>query len=1208
MLPGVAQAAPPTPAPNALPTNGQVVAGSAAIAQTQTANSATMNVNQHSQRAVINWDSFNVGKNATVNFNQPNANSVVLNRVTGASQSMIDGAVRANGQVVFVNPNGVTFGRGAEVNAAAVVASTLNIANQEFMNGMMNFKDDGSGVGSKAGKIINKGTIQTNQTDPTSSEGGFIALLAPEVRNNGYLLAQKDGAIALASGSQITLRIQGQSLLAIKVDQGVYNGLVSNKHVIEAPGGLVVMAAGAANQLMASVIKNTGVISASSAINNGGVIELVAAKITQAGTVSSNSQVSNGGQINLVGNDITLAANSATTATGATGGGQVNIGLASTQITGGTQVNRQNNQLSTDTNAAIIKDLADQAAISKQLAKTVTIEQNATIDTSATQQGNGGPIGIWSELKTTVAGILKSVGGLLAGNGGFIETSSSGYVSLAPSASINTSATNGRVGSWLLDPVDLFINAATANIISNALSNGNVTIAVNAYTTSCSLGICILNGSGAMTIDSGAHILKAGTNYTTLTLSAAGNFLLNGSITGQNLDVVINSSIAYLGVGSSIDASKVTIQAQTIISYGRIQTSNYLFGGAGTLGNAIELLAQSIFISGALRLNVSSPLVPATIPTPVDLNSLAGNLGVNRIYYSTAANDPSILIVSEASQAASNVIKLTGIQLTAGSYTVVGLEGTSEVLANGSTGGSIYLSATDIYTRSGSFLQANGTVGAGGLIDMVADNITLAGNVTAGGVGSGNGGAISLIANTGTIDLRGGILGANSVVGTGGTIYAEVSGISTIFADNALSAGMPSSSFDLSNVLFIRERTNSAASGSLSLGYQILNASGTEVTLGTGSYANLSIAGTPSYSSNGSTITNTIGVGSYSNLKVKGLTLSGADSGQFLLVSIPVQLNVTSPLPAASATTITTATNIAPSPPPPPPPPPPPAAAFTSPLALPSSAKPETSSLLAPMVAPPPPPASTSAGGSATGGDAGSAPKNVKPQPLVVLSDGSIQLTPTAAPAPPPPATGVVSSNTAANKPVPPPAAAKPPPANRSTSGKDGANNNSNEAKRSGSVKDGVDKADSKDRSGKAAIAPSKYVSKYAKGFKEGDKPAPKDASNKVAAGTKASPPREGKYANRINAMNNNPAAFAAMRQNPFAGNISPFPPGPVLQPAPIPVVLRGGDSLVQSYDDVPSIRNSGVVNVARSRNSENYHQSLESVNLMSTLNLFIIR
>ena len=106
------------------------------------------------------------------------------------------------------------------------------------------------------------------------------------------------------------------------------------------------------------------------------------------------------------------------------------------------------------------------------------------------------------------------------------------------------------------------IDASTANTISTALSTGNVTIAVTANTTACSVVSCIVNGTGSMTVDSGAHILKAGTSYTTLTMSAAGNFVLNGSIEGQNLDVIISSSIAYLGAaGSSINASKITIQA-----------------------------------------------------------------------------------------------------------------------------------------------------------------------------------------------------------------------------------------------------------------------------------------------------------------------------------------------------------------------------------------------------------------------------------------------------------------------------------------------------------------------------------------------------------------------------------------------------------------------------------------------------------------------
>lgn len=278
---------------NALPTGGKVVAGSATISQTQTATSATMNINQTSQRAVVNWDSFNVGKNAQVNFNQPNAQAVMLNRVTSANASVIDGAVRANGQVVLVNPNGVTFGKGADINAAAVVATTMNIANKDFMEGKSTYKGNGKGA------VVNEGKISVN--DPN----GYIALLAPEIRNEGYLLAVKGpkNAVAMASGEQITLDFRGDQLISVNVDKAAYGALIENKRVVEVKGGLIVVAAGAANQLMSSVIRNTGRISASTMVNNGGVIELVAANVTQAGSVVSNGdgESSKGGQVNIVG-------------------------------------------------------------------------------------------------------------------------------------------------------------------------------------------------------------------------------------------------------------------------------------------------------------------------------------------------------------------------------------------------------------------------------------------------------------------------------------------------------------------------------------------------------------------------------------------------------------------------------------------------------------------------------------------------------------------------------------------------------------------------------------------------------------------------------------------------------------------------------------------------------------------------------------------
>jgi len=738
----------------ALPTNGQVVAGNASISQSQTVTTATMNVNQTSQRAVINWDSFNVGKNATVNFNQPNANAVTLNRVTGATPSMIDGAVRANGQVIFVNPNGVTFGKGAEINAAGVVASTMNIADKDFMEGKSTYKGNGTGA------VINEGKIKTNV------DGGYIALLAPEVRNDGFLIAKKgSGTVAMASGEQITLDFQGNLLMSLKVDKAIYQGLIENKRVVEVNGGLVVIATGSANQLMATVIKNTGRISASSLVNNGGTIELIANTVTQAGKVTANSKTAQGGQVNLIGSDITLASNSITSATGASGGGQVNVGLASTAVSGGTQV-------SSSTQAGI-KANADAAANSKQLAKTVTIEQGALVDTSATKAGNGGAIAIWSEVKTTVAGILKSIGGSIAGNGGFIETSSNGTVALAPQTQINTSASNGKSGTWLLDPIDLTIDASTANLISAVLANSNVTIAVTASTTACPIGSCTQSGTGSLTIASGADILKAGTNYTTLTLSSAGIFNLNANISGQNLDVIISSSIAYLNVGTTITASKVTVQAQTIYAQGSINTSNYnLAGNVGSLGNAIQLLAQAIYVSGGLNLSASLPVNSVTIVTvngtakrpeelPTYLIAQNADQNLNQVYSSAAANDESALQVIVAIKTNSNVIYLT-------SNNLLNLQATAQVKANGTTGGSIYASAPIINTQAGSVVQANGNNGPGGMIAFSGDQMTVAGSMAANG--TTDGGSITLIANSGDLNIQTSIIQTNSSNGRGGSI------------------------------------------------------------------------------------------------------------------------------------------------------------------------------------------------------------------------------------------------------------------------------------------------------------------------------------------------------------------------------------------------------------------------------------------------------
>ncbi|AWW44097.1 MBG domain-containing protein [Polynucleobacter paneuropaeus] len=772
---------------NALPTGGNVVAGAATISSTSTAKSATMNINQTSQRAVINWQTFNVGKNATVNFNQPNSGSVTLNRVVSATPSMIQGAINANGQVILVNPNGVTFGKGAQVNAAGVVASTLNISNQDFMNGKNIYSGNGEG------KIVNKGTITA--TDPN----GYIALLAPEIRNQGYLIARMgpSSTVALASGEKISLDFRGTQLIGVSIDKAAYKALIENKRIIETNGGVIIVAAGTARELMSSVIQNTGRISANSIVDNGGVIELVADNVTNSGSISANGGTNGvGGQVNIVGNNITLAANSQTTATGNLGGGSIQVGVGKTVATNTTPASAVNGNANT---AAAPQTAAQILASNTQgvgtQAQTVSVEQGAVVDASAINSGNGGAIVIWSQVKTTVNGILKAVGGYLNGNGGLIETSSAGLVSLGKSLSIDTSSSKGSAGLWYVDPIDLTIDGASSAVISAALVNNNVSITV-AGNTCPSLGSCTQNGSGNLTIASGADIIKQSGSLTTLTLTASGVFNLNANISGQNLDVIINSSIAYLNAGSTITANQVTVQAQTIYSYGNINS-----GSLSNLGSAIQLLGSALYISG--NLTVGANLANSSNSTSSNSNTVSYNgtlirqedlptylaaanqttLNLDQVYATTAANQANF------TTAVNNQITLTGTES-------ISIAATAQLLANGTTGGVIMATAPQInlvttsnsspssgsqsIQGNGSLIQANGNNGPGGTISFTAANDFNINVATISASGSTDGGSIRLISSGGNLLMANSLIQTNGGTGRGGSLGVSGANSTTI--------------------------------------------------------------------------------------------------------------------------------------------------------------------------------------------------------------------------------------------------------------------------------------------------------------------------------------------------------------------------------------------------------------------------------------------
>lgn len=241
------------------PVGGEVTAGSGTITQS---GNATV-INQASQKLSINWADFSIPANEAVRFNQPNSSSIVLNRVLGQNVSQIYGALSANGQVFILNPNGILFGNGAQVNVGSLVASTLSLSNDDFMAGRFSFSNNGS-----SGSVINQGSL-------TASQSGYIAMLAPQVINEGVISATMGKAV-LAAGNQVTLNIAQGSLVGFSIDKGAFQALVDNKQLIEADGGQIFMSAKAADAITRSMVNNTGIVEARTLANVNGRIEMLA--------------------------------------------------------------------------------------------------------------------------------------------------------------------------------------------------------------------------------------------------------------------------------------------------------------------------------------------------------------------------------------------------------------------------------------------------------------------------------------------------------------------------------------------------------------------------------------------------------------------------------------------------------------------------------------------------------------------------------------------------------------------------------------------------------------------------------------------------------------------------------------------------------------------------------------------------------------------
>lgn len=444
------------------PKGGKVVGGNAQISQ----KGPSTTINQTTDRAIINWNSFDINKNESVRHNMPSSNSAGLHRVVGGGgASQIAGSLQSNGNIYLVNPAGVVIHNGAKIDVNGFVATSRDISDQNFMKGNMVFDRPGH----PDAKIINKGNI-------TLKDNGLAVLVAPTVRNDG-VIAGKLGKVALGgSDAAWKLDMTGDDLIAFTLDEKAVDTLhsadgaplasVENNGKIKAEGGVVVMSAAQLDGFVGSVVNNgeisaasveskagkiifrgqgntvdlvnNGKLDVSSQTDNGGMVRMSGqARVVNTGRIDAIGE--KGGNVVLTGKDITLKTGSVIDASGMNGGGTVLVGG-----------NRQGKGPGPN-------------------AKSVTVQSDAEILSSARLSGHGGEVVVWADEKTQFDGKIVAKGGEYGGDGGFVETSAKLLI-IGDPAVVNTSAKMGKTGTWLMDPEDFVIAAENGNMTGHALS------------------------------------------------------------------------------------------------------------------------------------------------------------------------------------------------------------------------------------------------------------------------------------------------------------------------------------------------------------------------------------------------------------------------------------------------------------------------------------------------------------------------------------------------------------------------------------------------------------------------------------------------------------------------------------------------------------------------------------------------------------------
>ena len=733
------------------PAGEQVVGGAATFQR----DGNTLTVNQATDRLAVNWQSFNIAAGERTHFNMPSSTSAALNRVIGGNPSSIYGSLSANGILYLINPSGILVGPGGTVNAAAFMASTLDVSTEQFMNAKtgagMNF------YGSSGESIINQGNI--------TAEKGDVFLIAQKVENRGTINAANGTAGMVGSGQNTDVMVHevGGKGFAIRVAQ--LQGEAATGSNRDLPDGEELLNEGtisaaqaelnASGNVYALAIRNSGTIRAKAVVANadgtvrldGGLGDLINTGKMYAKNAGDDATAA-GGKIDMAGQNITASPESIITAAGGEqggNGGSVKIDSQDTTIVqgrvdvaapsagakggkvqllgervglldgakvdasggaGGGTVLVGGDYLGGQTPSADLKNLANQEAEPVKNAKATVMANTAEIKADATVDGDGGKIILWSDEYTGFYGDLFARGGVEGGNGGFIETSSKNNLQAFGSA--NASAVVGHGGMWLLDPANVTIAAVTAN---GAFSGGNP----NVFTP---------------TADSAT--INAATIATALTTA---NVIINTEGVGtQNGDIILTSALSVLSAVTGNETTLTLNAGTTGAAGGTITINNTITGFSGNKLNVVLNAAGGAVTLGNFAMTTQG-------------GSLAVNAGGNvNLNGAVTTGGGQISVVNT---------------LTAGSVTL----GATGSLTSG--GGNILIN-----TGSGGITLTGATSSGSGNVNL---NVTGAGAVSIGTLGTANGNLAVAITGNGAITQAGAI-----TTGTGLASFTTAGAVITL--------------------------------------------------------------------------------------------------------------------------------------------------------------------------------------------------------------------------------------------------------------------------------------------------------------------------------------------------------------------------------------------------------------------------------------------